>query len=134
MGIIESYNLSSSNKLILYPTDDVRASRNWARALNQANIGVFITTYSEALTFAPDFASFHQIIIDHYGDPDLVYPLCRGLRSQFSLPILLVTHATNERFHLQAYELGVEECISKPIGKPLFTTKVLSWLRQVGVS
>ena len=46
-------------------------------------------------------------------------------------PLLLFTYEADERFHIEAYRLGVEECVGKPIGIPLFVAKTRAWLRQV---
>ena len=57
----------------------------------------------------------------------------RHIRANSVQPLLFFTYETDERFHLNAYELGVEECIAKPIGIPLFLAKVHAWLHRAAI-
>jgi DNA-binding response OmpR family regulator len=57
---------------------------------------------------------------------------CEALRQEATLPILLLTHERNELYSLKAYQAGVNECITKPIGTRLLLAKVMTWLRCTG--
>lgn len=59
--------------------------------------------------------------------------LCRQLRTEFANPLLLMTYEKDERYHLRAYDAGVDECITKPIGNSLFLAKIEVWLRRMRI-
>jgi DNA-binding response OmpR family regulator len=52
------------------------------------------------------------------------------LRDLSILPILLLTSNSSEKFMLEAYAAGADECILKPIHPKLFEAKVKAWLRR----
>jgi two-component system, OmpR family, response regulator MtrA len=52
------------------------------------------------------------------------------LRVEAILPILLLTSNRSDKFLLEAYEAGVDECILKPIEPLLFEAKIKAWLRR----
>jgi two-component system KDP operon response regulator KdpE len=52
------------------------------------------------------------------------------LRDQAELPILLLTSNQTQKFMLDVYEAGVDECILKPIDPLLFEVKLRAWLRR----
>jgi DNA-binding response OmpR family regulator len=58
--------------------------------------------------------------------------LCQTLRREATTPILLLTYNRNEQYSLRAYQAGVNECITKPIGTRLLLAKVMTWLRCTG--
>jgi OmpR-family two-component system manganese-sensing response regulator len=115
---------------ILFLTDAIDQQHDWQRALTEQDIGMVITRYDRSLPIIPTVSPFHLIIVDHHHDPDHALLICGELRVVFQQPLLLFTYEISERFHLEAYQLGVEECIVRPIGMPLFVAKVLSWLSK----
>jgi DNA-binding response OmpR family regulator len=52
------------------------------------------------------------------------------LREEAVLPILLLTSNHSEKFLLEIYEAGVDECVLKPIHPLLFEAKIKAWLRR----
>lgn len=56
--------------------------------------------------------------------------LITTLRNEAVLPILLLTSLRDEKFLLETYKAGVDECILKPISPSLFHAKVKVWLRH----
>src|SRR5215208_7518688 len=52
------------------------------------------------------------------------------LRDEAVLPILLLTSNRADKFLLEAYEAGVDECVLKPIHPSLFEAKLKAWLRR----
>lgn len=115
---------------ILVLTDDADASRVWTHVLTRHDIEAEVVDYSALAANSAHVRRFHEILVDHYGDPTEVLSICRWLRTLSRQPLLLFTYETDERFQLEAYRLGVEECVSKPIGIPLFVAKTRAWLRQ----
>jgi DNA-binding response OmpR family regulator len=53
--------------------------------------------------------------------------LCRHFRSLSASPILLFLPAHNEAEILEAYRLGVDECVVKPISPAIFLAKIIAW-------
>ena len=119
------------NIQILILTDDADASRAWSHVLSRHDIEAQVSSYDGLSSVLPKIGSFHEIIVDHYNDADTALDICRRLRSLTQQPLLLFTYETDERYHIEAYRLGVEECVGKPVGIPLFVAKTRAWLRQV---
>jgi two-component system, OmpR family, response regulator MtrA len=64
-------------------------------------------------------------------DPDsLSIELITKLRVEAILPILLFTSNRSDKFMLEAYEAGADECVIKPIHPLLFEAKIKAWLRR----
>lgn len=64
-------------------------------------------------------------------DPDsLSIEVITKLRDEAVLPILLLTSNRSDKFLLEAYEAGVDECVLKPIHPLLFEAKLKAWLRR----
>ncbi len=99
--------------------------------MNRYDIDVTVTDYSGLSKFVPEIGTFRIMLVDHYQDPQSALEICEKLRMLTQYPILLFTYETDERYHIEAYRLGVEECVRKPIGIPLFVAKARSWLRRV---
>ena len=53
--------------------------------------------------------------------------LCQRFRSLSASPILLFLPVHNEAEILEAYRLGVDECVVKPISPAIFLAKVIAW-------
>lgn len=62
-------------------------------------------------------------------EPDIL-DLIRSIRREVVVPILLLTSINTDDFLLEAYDLGVDECIQKPIKPPLLRAKLKAWLRH----
>lgn len=56
--------------------------------------------------------------------------LCQRFRSLSASPILLFLPSHNEAEILEAYRLGVDECVVKPISPAIFLAKVAAWARR----
>lgn len=106
------------------------AARVWSYALNQRGIEPLTMQIDQTYHLAADLDSHNLIIVDHYQSPIDIFPICQQVRANTTQPILLLTYETDERHHLKAYETGVEECMAKPIGIPMFLAKAFAWLRR----
>ena len=71
-----------------------------------------------------------DLIICDIDSESLSLALITELREEAVLPILLLTSSRSEKFLLNAYEAGVDECILKPIDPILFEAKMKAWLRR----
>ncbi len=70
------------------------------------------------------------VIIDADYDQEGILNLCTNIRTVFKGPLLVSTYEQGEPFQLRLYWEGVDECIRKPVGIPLFLAKVTAWLRR----
>lgn len=118
------------NGRILLVSDDLEANNIWAYILTQK--GIDILTAGSANSAIELFTKdpFDLVIINYYFDINEALALCRQFRSEIANPLLLFTATQEESVLLDAYELGVDECIIKPIGHRLFIAKVGAWLRR----
>jgi len=115
---------------VLLVSDDPETGHIWAYALGEMGLEVALAgSAEEAMTRWAD-GVFDLILIDvHTPQLDGV-DLCRRLRAETVIPILLMTPRGNETHLLEAYQAGVDECIIKPISPSLFLAKVKTWLRR----
>lgn len=56
--------------------------------------------------------------------------LCQRFRSLGTSPILLFLPMHNEAEILEAYRIGVDECVVKPISPAIFLAKITAWARR----
>jgi two-component system KDP operon response regulator KdpE len=56
--------------------------------------------------------------------------LIGNVRRESVIPILLLTSARAEDFLIAAYDVGVDECILKPLSESLLRSKLRAWLRH----
>ncbi len=111
-------------------SDHQESALFWIHGLNQRAISAKAVKLerNSYKTFA--CADSDLLILDINGDHSQVPMLCRYARALLTGPLLLFSYESDERFHLAAYEAGVDESISKPVGMPLFLAKVAAWLRR----
>jgi len=115
---------------LLLVSDDPETGRLWAYAFSQWGLEVVLVGSAEEALDRWGMESFDLIIVDYHGLQLDGIDVCRTLRAEAISPILLLTPSGNEAHVLEAYEAGVDECIIKPIGPPLFLAKVRAWLRR----
>ena len=58
------------------------------------------------------------------------WEVCREIRSQSKVPIIMLTAKADERDELQGFELGVDEYISKPFSPKILVARVNALLRR----
>ncbi len=56
--------------------------------------------------------------------------LCRQIRAESVIPLLLLLQAQNEEKILDAYRAGADEVIIKPVSPAMFLAKINAWLRR----
>lgn len=120
--MVESY--------ILIVCDEPTTSRVWGMLLTDLNCHPIIaTTLSQALE-ALEEAAPDLIIVDVTSREVNGVQMCKTLRDHMVVPLLFFTPINNESHMLEAYQVGVDECIIKPISPALFLAKVRVWLRR----
>jgi DNA-binding response OmpR family regulator len=70
------------------------------------------------------------IIIDVNASHKERIALCNKFRSLSASPILLFLPSNNEAEMLEAYNVGVDECVVKPISPSIFLAKIVAWSRR----
>jgi DNA-binding response OmpR family regulator len=117
---------------ILLITDDVDSGRVWTYSLRHRGLDVVLLGGIQDAVRHEQARSCRFIVVDvHATRPDNLH-ICRELRSQVSVPILLLTAQGDETSLLEAYRAGVDECIVRPVSPALFAARVDVWLRHSG--
>jgi two-component system, OmpR family, KDP operon response regulator KdpE len=73
----------------------------------------------------PDLA----LIDVNASQPDGI-EICRQLRPEASVPLLVVMDECDEDCQLQAYRAGADDCLVRPFSPALFQAKLDAWLRR----
>ena len=115
---------------VLIVCDDPDTCQTWAYCLKQKGVEVItsglahkvINQWTEEI---PDL-----VVIDVNTSQQEGLVLCRRIREEMIIPILLFTPQNNESHILEAYQSGVDECVPKPVSPALFMAKVKVWLQR----
>jgi DNA-binding response OmpR family regulator len=70
------------------------------------------------------------IVIDVNAPHAQRMELCKKFRALGTSPILLFLPVNHEPEILEAYQIGVDECVVKPISPGIFLAKILAWSRR----
>ena len=116
---------------ILILSDDPEAARIWSHTLDRQQVESVTRPYGRVVDLTKGLTAYDLVIIDDYQNVTDVFDLCRVVRAANPHPLLLFTYESDERYHLKAYQVGVDECVAKPIGIRLCQQKVFAWLRRV---
>lgn len=60
------------------------------------------------------------------------WQVCKEIRKESSIPIIMLTAKSGEKDELQGFELGVDEYISKPFSPKILIARVEAILRRTG--
>jgi DNA-binding response OmpR family regulator len=115
---------------ILLISDEPTTARTWAFLFSQKGLATEIASAAEQALALWESDSFDLIVIDTQTPALDGIDLCKQMRAVAVNPILLLPFQGDEPYLLQAYEAGVDECITKPISTRLFLAKVLAWQRR----
>jgi two-component system KDP operon response regulator KdpE len=120
-------NVVTSNRILLV-TDNIDSAKAYAALLTLQGIEVSVGR-PEQIDQMCEGTLYHLALIDINNRAIDALKVCRQIHC--CGPILLMTYEHDERYLLEAYHLGVDECIVKPIGLDLFSAKIQAWLRRV---
>jgi two-component system response regulator MtrA len=70
------------------------------------------------------------VVIDLNNSKQDPLELCRQFRANSVAPILLILPTYHETLILDAYALGVDDVIVKPVSPPILMAKLMAWLRR----
>jgi two-component system OmpR family response regulator len=126
--------MSTNDVQVLVVSDHQETESLWVHCLEQRSLRAKAARLNADSRQIISVNGCELIILDiqDYGERALA--ICRYARATFAGPILLFTYEYDERFHLEAYRVGIDESITKPIGNTLAVAKVLSWLRRASES
>ena len=70
------------------------------------------------------------VVIDvNASHPDGI-EVCQQLRQEAAVPLIVVFENNDEEYQLQAYRVGADDCLVKPLSPALFLAKLSAWLRR----
>ena len=118
------------NGRILLISDDLESNNIWAYILTQKGLDVLTAGSADSALELFSKDPFDLIIINYYFDINEALALARQFRNEIANPLLLFVSTQEESVLLDAYEMGVDECIIKPISHRLFVAKITAWLRR----
>jgi DNA-binding response OmpR family regulator len=110
--------------------DEMESGRIWGYSLEQIGIRVTLARVSDDILALWRDVLPDLVLLEDFNLENEELEICRQLRQVSPVPILLLTRKTDEIFQLEAYRLGVDECILQPISPLLFLAKVQAWMRQ----
>ena len=118
------------NAKVLIVCDDPDTCQTWAYCLRQKGIDVNTTGLAHEILpqWLEEIPDMVVIDVNHSQQDGIA--LCRRIREEMIIPILLFTPQNTESHILKAYQSGVDECVPKPVSPALFMAKVKVWLRR----
>ena len=116
---------------IMVVSDDPEIAAVWAFTLQQAGLATCLSPMTdEALQhWAEELPDL--IVVDSHAWQNEDIEICRALRKESVIPILLFTSQNDEYYLLEAYKVGLDEVVAQPVSPRLFTAKVRAWLRHI---
>jgi two-component system alkaline phosphatase synthesis response regulator PhoP len=90
--------------------------------IRESNLTNIVNCWEENI---PDLVIFDITPLD-----DHVLQQIKDLREEAAVPMLLLTSSGDPDLILRAYDVGVDDCILKPIAPKIFQAKLRAWLRR----
>lgn len=118
------------NAKALIICDDRDTCQTWAYCLRQKGIDVVTARLTIEVTQPWTEEIPDLVVIDVNTSQQDGLALCRRLREEMTIPILLLTPQSSESHILEGYLAGVDEYVPKPVSPALFMAKVKVWLRR----
>jgi two-component system response regulator RegX3 len=115
---------------VLLVSDEPASGRIWAFALQQMGLEAALVSTSREALDRWAVGGFDMLIIDVHTPQLDGIDLCRQVRAEAVSPILLFSPRGDEAHILEAYQAGVDECVTKPVSPALFLAKARAWLRR----
>ncbi len=118
---------------VLIISDIPEAGQAYAYSLSQKGLEVFLVASAAQALETWSVQSPDLILIDsHSGAMDEV-AICRQLRVEALVPILVFASWNDEARLLACYQAGADECVPNPVSLPLLHAKICAWLRRATV-
>jgi len=117
---------------ILIAEDDRELRQLFAHVLTKNGYTVLgVSNGEEALDALEQ--SYYDLIISDIMMPKMDgWEVCREIRKNSKVPIIMLTARSDERDELLGFDLGVDEYISKPFSPKILVARVEAILRRTG--
>src|SRR5512134_1302246 len=102
----------------------------WGYALRQQGLIAILETDFEKSVEHWTSEMPELVVIDINNGKVDPLEMCRQFRSNSVAPILLVLPTYHETQILEAYTIGVDDVIVKPVSPPILMAKLMAWLRR----
>jgi two-component system, OmpR family, KDP operon response regulator KdpE len=121
---------SDRHPSVLLCDSELQSIRALKVVLRAAGLSVCATqTAEEALTraalYAPDLAIIEMELVDSDGTD-----VCRRLREWSSMPLIVVSHVSDEDRIVEAFAAGADDYVTKPFGPRELVARLGAHLRQ----
>jgi two-component system, OmpR family, KDP operon response regulator KdpE len=130
MNILPDYNLAAQGQKVLLVCDRPEEIQRWMRLLPTSLFELVLAGSIERAFEAWADTIPDLILIDVNGTFPDGTEICRQLRQEAALPLLVVFEAYDEAHQLQAYQAGADDCLVKPLNPSLLLAKLNVWLRR----
>lgn len=90
--------------------------------IRESNLANVVNCWVENI---PDLIIFDISPLDEHA-----LQLIKDLREEAAVPVILLTASKDRDLILRAYDVGVDDCILKPIEPSIFHAKLRAWLRR----
>jgi DNA-binding response OmpR family regulator len=102
----------------------------WGYVLRQQGLVAILETDHEKSVEHWTVEMPEMVVIDLNNDKLDPLDMCRQFRTVSVAPLLLILPTYHETQILEAYNIGVDDVIVKPISPPIFVAKLMAWLRR----
>jgi DNA-binding response OmpR family regulator len=105
----------------------------WGYILRQQGLIVVVETNIENAIDHWSAEMPELLLIDVDTSPDHAMALCRKFRKISVAPILLFLPSYDETRIVEAYAVGVDDVLVKPVSHTIFIPKIMAWLRRTWI-
>ena len=118
---------------LLLAEDEEDLSRALVTVLKHNNYSVdAVYDGAEALDYLENGDNYDGVILDIMMPKMDGWQVCREIRQNSKVPIIMLTAKSEERDELLGFDLGVDEYISKPFSPKILVARVEAILRRSG--
>ena len=118
---------------LLLAEDEEDLSRALVTVLKHNNYSVdAVYDGAEALDYLENGGNYDGVILDIMMPKMDGWQVCREIRQNSKVPIIMLTAKSEERDELLGFDLGVDEYISKPFSPKILVARVEAILRRSG--
>lgn len=122
-----------AEKNILIADDESRMRRMIADFLKKAGFNVLEAENGrQAIDLFFSNKSIDLVVLDIMMPEYDGWAVCREIRKQSQVPIIMLTARTEESDQLFGFELGVDEYVTKPFSPSILVAKITAILRRYG--
>ena len=131
IAVKERTDMASPKVLII--ADNAESAGVWEDALRRRSIESIHLRYAARTQDINLPEDFNLVLVDSHSESDTALVICGIVRAKCDKPIILLTHEYDVRYQLKAYEMGVDECVVRPVSVLLFLAKISVWLYRAVV-